>query len=298
MSNDHNKPPEFGDGRDFTLMGLPPEILRLILQHAVAGSACVVCNSTEDGLILIKQHAWVFELLTISKSFSACAREAIAGSLVLFHVKHNAPDEIGQIILDEVDHTLRPIDLSHGIPESLLSQCRQLQIFHTSIASAIPLARFDVSGFPNLARVGVSVGPVEDIIFNMSVRLFNSPTMFEQGNGRAFEWAAGLLDMSTLPATEADALLAELVHGLSSTEHPDDADHLLIPMFAAKLREDMSTIGGMLSDICDSTLGCNRSKFTGLPNTAALRIEFTTEVAGDPELVSEAQSLSDSTSVY
>lgn len=298
MSDCHNKPSQFGEGKDLTLMGLPPEILQLIFQHAVAGNAGVVCDSTDDGMILIKQHAWVFDLLAVSKPFSACAREVIAKSLLLFHIKHNAPDEIGQIIIDDFDHTVQPINLSRGIPESLLSQCRQLQTFHTSVESAVPLAKFDVGGFPNLARVVVSVGHIEDIIFNMSVRLFNSPTMFEQGDGRAFEWAAGLLDMSTLPTTEADDLLAGLVRGLGSTEHPDDADHLLIPMFVAKLRKNMSTIGGMLSDICDNTLGCNRSKFTGLPKTATLRIEFTTEVDGDPDLVSEHRLSSFSASVY
>ncbi|KPI40423.1 uncharacterized protein AB675_7738 [Cyphellophora attinorum] len=72
---------------DRTLMGMPNEILRSILEHVVGEEASITYEPSSDEGPLSWDNPWVPELILVSRDFGAMGKEVIAKAASLMFVE-------------------------------------------------------------------------------------------------------------------------------------------------------------------------------------------------------------------
>jgi hypothetical protein len=285
-----------------SLMGIPVEIRRSILEYTVADDVSVSITCREEGVLskMEWQPQWVPELLLVSKKFGVMAKEAIANHACLMFNDFSQLGKFAEAANNGAQEDWRgTLDLT-AFPAYLRANAPMLNIYQAKLCCD----EMDVSAFSKLRQVTLVFGNIEAWPVRLAASLmyvaFDTTDPSAAVGVKFVKLFDELADKDVLSDDEVEDLVdtcrerfldwfLEELSGPGSLKFSKLT--ALHEALKRRLEAGLASTEALLLRICKADMGISRSLVVGLENHTMLSAAFTTTDAGTITKVSKHAGL-------
>jgi hypothetical protein len=286
---------------DRTLMGIPGEMLALILEHVVGDKASIIYVQESGKGHLYWLHPWVLNLMLVSKDFGAVAKKAITKAARLVFRDRDQKEAFRDAVRNGASEDWKGMLSVDHFPSYLRSKAPLLEIVQDKVLSGGVCDHLTINAFSSLRTVTLAGGIIEDWAEDYALLLvavaIKTPRPMVVAEQKLSDMADVLLDTELLSPSDRAAYRAvcqehltkwrsSMLDALEGVRRKNPIPRNLQQALVFRLRAGVASTEALLKRICEVNMGIARSCITGLGDSTVLRVVFQTISDGKQKGVS------------